>query len=77
MLTCKEATLELERMKFEKPTFWKKLSINMHLMMCKACTNYKIDSAMIDKMLKDKKVVESEATFTDLELSELKKNVSQ
>ena len=69
MLTCKEATLEIERMKFEKPTVFKKLAVGMHLMMCKACFNYKKDSAAIDELLKEK--VRKEDEFTDDEMNSL------
>lgn len=69
MLTCKEVTMELERMKFEKATVFKKLSVGMHLMMCKACSNYKKDSSTIDALLKEK--VQMENKFTDDEMDSL------
>lgn len=69
MLKCIEATMELERMKFEKTSLFRKMSVKFHLMMCNACTNYQKDSAAIDQLLKEKGI--SKHSYTPEELSEL------
>lgn len=69
MLNCIEATMELERMKFEKTSLARKMSVKLHLMMCKACSNYRKDSAAIDKLLQEKGI--EKHGYTQEELSDL------
>lgn len=71
MLNCIEATLELERMKFENATIWKKISVKAHLMMCKSCTNYKKDSQVIDRILQGESLTQEDLRFTKKEIEEL------
>lgn len=69
MLNCIEATMELERMKFEKTSLVRKMSIKLHLMMCNACNNYRKDSVAIDKLIKENGM--TKYSYTQEELTEL------
>lgn len=69
MLNCIEATMELERMKFEKTSLARRMSVKLHLMMCNACSNYRKDSAAIDKLIKENGM--TKYSYTQDELTEL------
>jgi DNA replication initiation complex subunit (GINS family) len=53
MISCKEATLLIEKKQAAKLSLKERLQLRFHNFICKACAQYGIQSAWIDKMLKN------------------------
>lgn len=53
MISCKEATLLTEKKIATKLSVRERLNLRLHLFICKACAQYGIQSAWIDKVLKN------------------------
>lgn len=51
MKSCKEITLTVEKGKITKLSFKEKMQVKIHLMMCKLCRNFAVDSNFLDKLL--------------------------
>lgn len=51
MRNCSQITQEIEKLNFVKVSFWTKLEIKFHMLMCKACRNYLKDSKSLDRFL--------------------------
>lgn len=51
MITCRHATELIERQSLRAPTVGEKLKLRLHLMMCKPCKQYSIQSSLIDAVL--------------------------
>ena len=41
MLTCKDVSKLLSRAREERLGLWERLGLELHLMMCKGCTNFR------------------------------------
>ena len=53
MISCKNATLLIEKKLATKLSVKERLRLKLHLFLCKACADYGIQSAWIDKVLKN------------------------
>jgi hypothetical protein len=53
MISCKNATLLIEKKLATKLSVKERLHLKLHLFLCKACADYGIQSAWIDKVLKN------------------------
>ncbi len=50
-LSCLKATELIEKKIYSKLSFGEKMQLELHKMMCDACSNYEKDSLLIDKAL--------------------------
>lgn len=75
MLSCKKATLLIEKSHSSPLSFTEKVKLKLHLSMCDKCTDYKKQSILIDNALKaNRKHIPNPA---DLKLSESTKAMIQ
>lgn len=73
MKSCKEITLTVEKGKITKLSFKEKMQVKIHLMMCKLCRNFAVDSNFLDKLLSQLKP--SNLKLTSEEKERLKTSV--
>ncbi|GAB4123637.1 MAG: hypothetical protein OHK0045_03430 [Raineya sp.] len=52
ILTCKEATLLIEKREAGKISFVERIRLKAHLLMCEACRLYEKQSKIIEKVLR-------------------------
>ena len=52
---CKKAGHLCDKGQYEDASFFEKLSVRMHVMMCKRCAKYSERNAKLTKLLKDSK----------------------
>jgi len=52
MIDCKEAAYLVDKGQFEKLTFWKKLNLKFHSLMCDICRKYAKDSHALSHIVK-------------------------
>lgn len=57
MLSCKKATLLVEKRRGDSLSFAEKIQLNMHLKICDKCASYKKQSLFIDDVIKNNKDV--------------------
>ena len=53
MLSCKKATLLIEKKLLTPLSFKEKVQLKMHKSLCTACTNYEQQSVLIDELLRN------------------------
>lgn len=51
-MKCREVTLNYEHSQFEALPLAKRLLMRLHLMYCKKCNRYIVDSKVLDKVFK-------------------------
>jgi predicted anti-sigma-YlaC factor YlaD len=75
MKSCKDITLLVEKGKITKLSFKEKMHVKFHLMMCKLCRNFAVDSDFLDRILANLKP--SSLKLTPEEKEKLKSSVSK
>jgi len=69
-LSCLKATALIEKKIYSKLSFGEKVQLEMHKMMCDACSNYEKDSILIDKALQKQNAKPPVITGIDLKAFE-------
>lgn len=72
MLSCKKATMLIEKKSFIRLTFKEKIQLGMHKSMCDACTSYEKQSKKIDEIL-SKKINSNQSENINTQQNELLK----
>ncbi len=75
MLSCQKASALLDKKDFFGLTRKEKVMLKMHTAMCDACTNYKKQSELIDKILHKHFHTITEEVNTIIENKELKAQI--
>jgi len=69
-LSCLKATELIEKRIYSKLSFGEKMQLELHKMMCDACSNYEKDSLLIDKALQKQNAKPPVITGIDLKAFE-------
>ena len=69
-LSCLKATELIEKKIYSKLSFGEKMQLELHKMMCDACSNYEKDSLLIDKALQKQNAKPPVITGIDLKAFE-------
>lgn len=78
MYTCKKATELIEREQSETFSWWTKIRLKMHLMMCGSCFAYKKQSQILSNWIKNKKALNVDETELSTDSKkELIKNIKK
>lgn len=63
MLSCKKATLLIEKKLSTNLSFKEKIQLKMHTSLCKACSNYEQQGEIIDELLQQQ--IQDDETIID------------
>ncbi len=74
MLSCRKATMLIEKKLLVKLTFKEKVQLTMHKTMCDACTAYEQQSKELDNIL-HKHLTDHEGENNVIKNSDLKKRI--
>ena len=75
MKYCQEITEMIERSKLERTSIMDKLSIRMHLLICKPCKVFSKDSAAMDQILHKRFKKLDQYSFSKSEKEKIKKSL--
>ena len=51
MISCDEATTICDKNQYGEASFWEKIKLNLHLLMCKHCRGYSKQNHLITKIV--------------------------
>ncbi len=75
MLSCRKATMLIEKKLLVKLSFKERVQLTMHKTMCDACTAYEKQSIELDRIL-HKHVIDHETADNVIENDNLKKQIT-
>lgn len=56
ILCCEKATQNCDKAQYSECTFWNKIKLNLHLVICGACRKYTKNNSKLTKLCKQKLV---------------------
>ena len=78
MISCDEATAICDKSQYGEASFWEKLKLNLHLLMCKHCRGYSKQNHLITKIVgKYLHAYDSSKHLTIEEKTELEKKLRE
>lgn len=57
-LTCNEATTICDKSQYKESTFWEKVKLNIHILLCKKCSKYVKQNCMLSSCYEIKRIAD-------------------
>ena len=55
-ISCEEANHNCDKSQYKEASFWEKISLNIHLIYCRACRKYSTRNTKLSKLMKNENV---------------------
>jgi len=77
-INCDEATTICDKNQYKEASFWEKIKLNIHFLICKKCGLYSKQNTLVSKVCdKHLRKCETEHKFSDKEKKALQKKVTE
>lgn len=74
-ISCQKASELIDAKTYTKLSLWEQYQLQVHVSICKTCNRYKLQSGLIEKMLRSKFAFTDESQGLHLLPNHVKKNI--